>query len=207
MFFSHTSKCRAASRRLKIALCLMSLFLAMPAFANEGGEGGEKKAEGGEGAAAGESDKPWVGLQNQVLTLKTRRLQLLQNMTAIREEKSQRKESSAEIKGKVDEMAKIYKEYKEVTEEYNKLLIVLKYRFPERLAKEDERDYKPIEVESLDKMSEQLDIESRLTKVYQKAQSQYGSETERKPASTLPSEKKEQGGSTIREQNPLLLNQ
>lgn len=210
MFFSRKSKCRAASRRLKIALCLMSFFLAMPAFANEGGEGGEKKAEGGEGhggAAAGESDKPWVGLQNQVLTLKTRRLQLLQNMTAIREEKSQRKESSAEIKGKVDEMAKIYKEYKEVTEEYNKLLIVLKYRFPERLAKEDERDYKPIEVESLDKMSEQLDIESRLTKVYQKAQSQYGSETERKPASAPPSEKKEQGGSTIREQNPLLLNQ
>lgn len=158
--------------------------------------------------AAGGSDKPWVTLQNQVLTLRTRRAQLLQNMAAIKSEKTKNKENSVQVKEKMEELTKLYKEYREVTEEYNKLLVVLKYRFPERLAKDEEREYKPIEIESLEKLEEELNIDSRLTRVYRKAQSQYQTPEQRRPAAeTVPLG---EGGptperSTIREQDPLLI--
>lgn len=170
-----------------------------------------------EASSAAGGDKPWVNLQNQVLVLKTRRMQLMQNMAALKAKTKSHsgkgKDDPRQIKAEVDDLVKTYKEYKEVTEEYNKLLVVLKYRYPERLAKEEEREYKPLEVESLPDLEAQMDIEARLSKVLKKAQSQYNPSTkEREPAAekpNLPGAAKEAGprGNTIREQDPILLSQ
>lgn len=205
MFFNHKWIWQAVIRKCRSPLGVF-MFCSLCGFLAVANEAPAPAKEGG-GAAAAPAEKPWVNLQNQVLSLKTKRLQLLQNMSAIREEKSHHKESPSQLKAKMDELVKAYNEYREVTEEYNKLLVILKYRFPERLAKEDAREYKPIEVESLESMTEQLDIEGRLTKVYQKAQSQYGNPSERNPASAPKTEKAAPKSSTIREQNPILINQ
>lgn len=214
------------SHKLKVGLSLsiFPLIFSVSVYANEGGKPAEAPpAGGGHGDAKGAvtaAEKPWVNLQNQVLVLKTKRMQLMQNMAAIKEASAAHggggrgggthgKQDSKHVKEEIDSLVKLYKEYKEVTEEYNKSLVILKYRFPERLAKEDEREYKPMEVESLEALESQMDIETRLSKVYKKAQSQYSAPKDRVPASekaTSPKAEKIEGN-TIREQNPILLSQ
>lgn len=201
--------------RLSTALSrslILSLILAFSSavFANE--EPAKPKPEAASGPGG---DKAWVTLQNQVLVLSTRRKQLQQNMEALKDQtrhhNGKGKEDPRHIKAEVDQLVKLYKEYKEVTEEYNKLIVVLKYRFPERLAKDEAREYKPVEVESLEEMEAKMDIEGRLNRAYKKAQSQYSPVKERAPSSEKPNLPPSKDASprekTIREQDPLLLSQ
>jgi outer membrane murein-binding lipoprotein Lpp len=166
---------------------------------------GLAEEEGGSKAQAVD-EKPWVQVQNRVLTLRTQRMQLLQKMADLRQEKTQTQETPAQVKAKMDELVSLYKEYREATNDYNKQLVVLKYRYPEQLAKEDARDYKQVEVESLEQLEGQLDIEGHLSKVYNKAQSQYRAPQERAPYSPLFPDKRGPGNdTTIREKDPILL--
>lgn len=201
--------------KLLLSAAVLSLTIFSMANANEPEAHGEKPKAAANSAPGGE--KAWVNIQNQVLVLKTRRMQLMQNMQALKDQTKKHtgkgKDDPRQIKDEVDNLVKFYKEYKEVTEEYNKLLVVLKYRFPERLAKEEEREYKAVEVESLEELEQKLDIDGRLTKVYKKAQSQYRPQSEkREPAAekpNLPPAKDSSGprGNTIREQDPILMSQ
>ncbi len=199
-------------RVLRVAVSFfLPLTLSLALQANEAAAPAKPKAPASTTAGG---DKPWVNIQNQVLVLKTRRMQLKQNMAALKDHGAhpgrKAKPDSKHIKEEVDSLVKLYKEYKEVTEEYNKLLVVLKYRYPERLAKEEAREYKAVEVESLEALEAQLDIEGRLSKVYKKAQTQYSPPKERQPASVeplMPKKENGPGGNTIREQDPILLSQ
>ena len=150
---------------LKVMLVSLCAILAIP-FANAN--------EGAKPAAAVEEPKPWLEVQAMVSGLKTKRQQLMQSFTSTAHSKEHMKPNSAEFKAANAELVKIHKELKTVTEDYNKQLIILKYRFPERLAKQDKRSYETFEVPELKELEAQVDLDSRLTQSLKAARGQFG---------------------------------
>lgn len=81
--------------------------------------------------------------------------------------------NSPEIKVVVDQMVLDYKDMRKLKEEYEKKLIIFKYRFPEKSLKQ-ERKYGTLEVKSLEQMEQELGIDGRLNRNTKKIRSQYG---------------------------------
>lgn len=194
-------------------LCLLCcvLGLSLPASASEHGAE-PPAAEAGNGAPATDlltgGPPPWTEVQTRMLVYKGQRQQLMGEMAKIRAEQRHLKMGTMLMKQKGAELVKLHKEYKELTEEYNKLLAILRYRFPERMAKEVLKVNKPEEVPDLEEFEHQMDLDARLKKTIEKARGQYGSEDapiegNRKPSSVeAPMDESEK---TIREDAPILM--
>lgn len=157
-------------------------------------------------APAATSVAPWAEVQSRMLGYKGQRNQLLATMKKLKEEQAHLPLGSQAMKQKSAEIVKAYKEYKDATEEYNRLLVILKYRYPERLAKEALQVNHAEEVPPLEQLEADLDLDGRLNRGLNKARQQYGSSpsTEgRQPSSVGPTADEEI--KTIREQDPILL--
>lgn len=139
---------------------------AAPAPASHGGGGGSGSAEKSE-------PKPWAEVQARMLVYKGQRQQMISDMKKIVEEKRHLKMGSAAMSEKAKELVTLHKQYKETTEEYNKLLFTLRYRFPERLTKNELKDQHTEEVLPLEQMETQMDLDSRLTQIVERARDQY----------------------------------
>lgn len=165
------------------------------AFASEHGEAPPADAHGGGGGAApAASAPPWSETQSRMLVYKGQRQQLMSEMKKLHEDQQHVKMGTPEMKRMGQEIAKKYKEYREITEEYNKLLTILRYRFPERLAKEALKIHQTEEVPSLEDLEHQMDLDARLTQTLMKAREQYGNpngitpvDAGRVPSSVAPS--------------------
>lgn len=157
-------------------------------------------------APAAGSVAPWAEVQSRMLGYKGQRNQLLATMKKLKEEQAHLPLGSQAMKQKSTEIVKAYKEYKDATEEYNRLLVILKYRYPERLAKEALQVNHAEEVPSLEQLEADLDLDGRLNRGLNKARQQYGSSSSqegRQPSSAGPAADEEI--KTIREQDPILL--
>lgn len=150
-----------------IFICL--LILGRVGLANEGGEAkeGEKSEKKDPAAALPE----WVGLQSRLQGLRAKIAakdhtvrELIKDIQEGDPKKSH--ESAGELK-------KEHRELREMIEDYNRQLSVLKYRFPEKGLKEEER-YKRIDSASLEEMEKQVGMEGRLKAVTSKVRRQYG---------------------------------
>lgn len=162
-----------------VGLIGVSLLIGAPAFAS----GGDAPAAAG---ATEAGPPPWNEVQSRMLVYKGQRQQLMGDMKKLREEQQHLKMGTPAMKAKGEEIVKKYKEYRELTEEYNKLLVILRYRYPERLAKEALKVHKPEEVPSLEELEQQLDLDARLNQTMSRAREQYGTpgaSTEAKSAS------------------------
>lgn len=203
---------------MKAILTFVStLIVSVVAFANaeappaDAHGGGDAKAAP---AAAVAAPPEWTDVQSRMLVYKGQRQQLMAEMKKLREEQQHLKMGTLAMKAKAEEIVKKYKEYREQTEEYNKLLIQLRYRFPERLAKEALKVHKPEEVPSLEDLEHQIDLDSRLTQSMSRARQQYalpaptgvtGPEG-RQPSSVNPATPEKDGADlppTLREELPI----
>lgn len=203
MFFSRKNRSLTLNSS---ALALLALTLSLSAFGQEQVQSAKQKAAAAASTGPLGADKPWVLLQNQMLILRTKRIQLMQKIASLKAESKQQsstKETPAQAKRQMDDLSKTYAEYKQVTEEYNKLVVALKYRYPERLSREDTSKLKAETVESLENLEAQIDIDARLTKAYKKARTQYVPQ-ERAPAAAAQEAQQKKTGDTIRDQEPIL---
>lgn len=151
---------------------------------------------------------PWAETQSRMLNYKGQRQALMGDMRKLREEQMTLKMGSVGMKTKAAELSKKYKEYKEMTEEYNKLLMILRYRFPERLAKETLKTHTPEEVPTLEELEVQLDLDARLNNTLNRARQQYGGAEEtkaRKPSSVDYPGTSEEIAPSLRELPPVKL--
>lgn len=164
-------------QRFLITICLSLIF--SNALANEHAEAPPADAHGAapaeaKGATPGSGAPPWTEVQMRMLVYKGQRQQLMNDMKALREEQNHLKMGTIEMKNKGIEIVKKYKEYRELTEEYNKLLVQLRYRFPERLAKEALKIHRTEEVPDLDELTTQMDLDARLSISLNRARELYG---------------------------------
>lgn len=167
-------------------------------------------ASASESSSAKEDSKsevtPWNETLTQVRALKAQRGQALSNLNKVRDEMRHLKENSPQMKAKGAEYAKLYKEYREVSQEYNQQLAILKYRFPDRLAKEQNRQYQTVEIESETELAQKLDLDSRLSATMQRSRDQYADRSQEKQRSPVPSKTlNPEGPQTIREEEAILL--
>lgn len=149
---------------------------------------------------------PWNETLTQVRALKAKRGQALSNMNKVRDEMRHLKDNTPGMKAKAAEYAKLYNEYREVSQEYNQQLAILKYRFPDRLAKEQNRHYQMVEIESEAELAQKLDLDSRLSNTVHRSREQYADRSQEKQKSAVPSKSAvPDGPTTIREEEAILL--
>ncbi len=149
---------------------------------------------------------PWTETLNQVRALKGKRGQALSNLNKVRLDMRGLKEGSLELKAELANYAKLYKEYREISQEYNQQLSILKYRYPDRLAKDQNRQYQTVEIESESELAEKLDLDQRLTNTVTKSRQQYADRSQEKQKTPVPTVKKPpEGPMTIREEEAILL--
>ncbi|MBX3016887.1 MAG: hypothetical protein KF767_03280 [Bdellovibrionaceae bacterium] len=153
---------------------VMAILVPMSTFASEAPPADAHGAAPAAGTATATEAPPWAEVQSRMLVYKGQRQQLMSEMTKLREEQQHLKMGTAAMKAKGQEIVKKYKEYREHTEEYNKLLVQLRYRYPERLAKEALKVHKTEEVPSLEELEQQMDLDARLTQSLSRARQQYG---------------------------------
>lgn len=174
------------------------IFLGSSAFANEAPPAKEVSAKS--------EQSPWMETLNQVRALKAKRGQVLSNMNKIRLEMKHLKEGSRELKVQAAAYAKEYKEYREISQDYNQQLAILKYRYPDRLAKDQNRQYQTVEIESESELAQKLDLDSRLTNTVNASRQQFADRSQEKQKTAIPSVKKSpEGPLTIREEEAILL--
>lgn len=177
----------------------LNLFLSGVVFANEAAPPAAAKAEKNDSA-------PWQETLAQVRALKAQRGQALSNLNKVRQDMRHLKEGSQELKNQLAEYAKLYKEYREISTDYNQQLSILKYRYPDRLAKDQNRQYQTVEIESESELAQKLDLDSRLTNTVNKSRQQYADRSQEKQKSAVPSTRKNpEGPVTIREEEAILL--
>lgn len=156
--------------------------------------------------SSGNENNPWNETLTQVRALKGSRGQALSNLNKVRSDMKGLKEGSPQMKEKLAEYAKLYKAYRAASQEYNQQLAILKYRFPDRLAKEPNRLYQPVEIEDEAELAQKLDLDQRLTNAVTKSREQYADRSVEKVNAKNPVIKKAaEGPLTIREEEAVLL--
>ncbi len=144
-----------------------------------GGGHEEKKEEGGEhGGGHGEAKTqvaPWVEVENKIQELYSKIKSKEATIIQLLEEKDHMPNGSPMLQHTVKEIVREHKELRGLAEDYEKNLNILKYRFPERNAKQ-ERSYGKIEVKSIDDMEQALGIDGKLTRNMKKMRTQFGVE-------------------------------
>lgn len=156
--------------------------------------------------SSGNENNPWNETLTQVRALKGSRGQALSNLNKVRSDMKGLKEGSPQMKEKLAEYAKLYKAYRAASQEYNQQLAILKYRFPDRLAKEPNRLYQPVEIENEAELAQKLDLDQRLTNAVTKSREQYADRSLEKVNAKSPVIKKAaEGPLTIREEEAVLL--
>lgn len=186
---------------LRRLIALIFLIFAVPnSFAQDAGT---------QAAAAKDSKgdvSPWNETLTQVRALKAKRGQALSNLNKVRQDMRQMKENTPEMKSQLKEYAKLYKEYREISEEYNQQLAILKYRFPDRLAKDQNRQYQTVEIESETELAQKMDLDQRLSNTVHRSRQQYADRSQEKQKTAVPSTVKvPEGPLTIREDEAILL--
>lgn len=174
------------ARDVKSLFLAAILAAALPAAGSGGGgEGGGAKKE--EAKALPE----WVEIQSRLQTLRAKIAAKDRAVRDLIKEKEHAKDPrrSHEI---VTNMTNEHRELREATEEYDRQLNLLRYRFPEKGLKEQQR-YKRVDVKSLDELEKQVGMEARLKQVTGKVQRQYGDPAADGTAASVPAkpEKKE----------------
>lgn len=91
------------------------------------------------------------------------------------EDKNKLKDNSPELKAKVQDIVKEHAELRRLSEDYEKQLNILKYRFPERNTKAKKKHEK-IEIKSVIEMEQAMTVDGKLNRNMRKLRSQYGSE-------------------------------
>jgi hypothetical protein len=218
-----------------VALFLISNSALLPrAFANEHGEekkeehggGGHEEAKGhGESAEHAESGEgggheggshgeakalaPWVEIENKITELDAKIKAKNSNIQHLIEEKNHIDNNSPALQSTVKEIVKEHREMRELVEQYDKNVAMLKYRFPERNAKAG-RTYDRIEVKSVEDMEKAIGVDGKLNRNLRKMRSQFKSEDkstvvqeEHKPAP--PSKKAQSKEPSIEEAHAIIL--
>lgn len=153
-----------------------------PAGGDKGGDGKEAAKEGG--GEVKTSLAPWVEIENKIQELYSKIKSKESAVLHLLEEKDHLADNSPQLKHTVREIVKEHKELRRLVEDYQKNISILKYRFPERNAKQT-RTYDRVEVKTIDEMEKALGIDGKLSRNMKKMRSQY--KPEEKPVAHQPS--------------------
>lgn len=179
---------KSLGHKVFILNILILLFFGSMSLANTE----EKPAEEGHGEAKQEKKAdlpPWTEIQNKISQLEAKMEQKRSNINRLIEEKQHVKPDSLRVKEIINLMISEHKELQSLAKEHEKTITILKFRYPERGAKED-RKYEPTEVKSLEQMEQELGIDGRLTRNMKKLRKQYGEDEESKKKPKIQEQKK-----------------
>jgi|GEM_PF-2073453 len=154
-----------------LVTCLL-IFLSIPVFAAEEKAEGQKEEKGGAEGEKKQGDPEWLELTNSIAMLEGRISQKRENLVHLIEEKRKLPENSPELKDVLAEMLKENRELQKSEEEWNKKIVILRFRYPERGLK-GERHYEKLELKSLEQVERELGIEGRLNRNQDKLRRQY----------------------------------
>lgn len=181
----------------------MTTLTAVSVLAQEKADSGkeESKTEKAEPKEAGNlrsSLAPWVELENKVQELNSKIKSKQNNINTLIEEKNHLANNSSELKNHIKQIVKEHKELQKLVDDYEKNKNILKYRFPERNAK-DNRKYDRIVVQSIEEMEQALGVDGKLNRNLKRMRTHFKTK-----ASASPEEaKKTVSGSTIPAQDPI----
>jgi chromosome segregation ATPase len=144
-----------------ILILMMFLFTSFPAFSSD-------KAS----ALA-----PWVELENKITELNARINSKNRNLQELIQSKNQMPNNSPQLRTVVKDLIREHKELQALVDDYQKKVTMLKYRFPERNAR-DNRTYQRIEVRSLEEMEQALGVDGKLNRNLQRMRGQFRQQAE-----------------------------
>lgn len=141
----------------------------MTLWASGGGGGSESSNEGGE---ASDADMEWSkkenrlrALENQVMTIKKEMQQLINEKNTTKNPKHKQ--------DLLQQIAVLHRDLNEKVRKYKEQHIELKYRYPERFAKDKDRQYTPIREQTLDEIAGEMGLEHNLNQLKAKIDKKY----------------------------------
>ncbi len=114
----------------------------------------------------------WVELENKIQETQSKMRSKQGNINSLIVEKNRLANNTSELKNIIKEIVKEHAELRKLSEEYDKNINLLKYRFPERNAKAD-RTYDRVEVKSIDEMEQSLGVDGKLNRNLKRMRSHY----------------------------------
>ncbi len=161
----------------KYSLVLL-IFLYFSAEASEHGAAPTEGLPPVEKAFSGQQNEKWAEVQNSLLQLKTK---VDAQAIVVTELLKSKKSSDSKISpAEIDTLKKEHEKLKSLTADYNQMLAVFQFRFPEK-GLESGRKYIRLENQTLEQMENAPTFEGRLKKLNRKIKKQYlieGSEDE-----------------------------
>ncbi len=132
-----------------------------------------EKSEGESGKTEEKSSlSPWMPIENKIIELEGKIKSKRENITSLIQHKNSLPPNSPELKGLIKEIVKQHKEFREMTEELEKKLTILKYRYPERNSKR-KQVYQRVEVKSVEDMEEVLGVDGKLNRNMKRMRSHF----------------------------------
>ncbi len=130
---------------------------------------------GGEAHGAQVHVSPLMEVESKVQELSAKIKSKKAFLQIMLEDKNRLKDNSPALKAKIQDIVKEHAELRRLSEEYEKQLSILKYRFPERNTKAKKKHEK-IEIKSVIEMEQAMTVDGKLNRNMRKLRSQYGSE-------------------------------
>ncbi|MFN7453712.1 MAG: hypothetical protein ACK5RO_03530 [Pseudobdellovibrionaceae bacterium] len=130
-----------------------------------------------EPAAPPTTVKPWIEIETRVTELSSKIKTKEDGLKGLILSKQTMPDGSAALNTLVDEIIKEHKALNELKEEYNKALNQLRYRFPERAAKD--QTFQKLDSKSLEETEATVGIDGKLNRNMKKARQQFGRATDR----------------------------
>ncbi len=161
---------------IKIIFALFIIYLGSNLFASEEGS---KEPSSEEKTSEQKKLPEWAELQNQITSLATKIEQKRENIHRLIEEKQNLPSNSPKVNEVIDEMILNHKELESFQDELSKKTIMLKFRYPERGAKEENLKSRSLmEKKTIEEMEEESKINKRLDRNMTHIRLQYGTTTE-----------------------------
>ncbi|MCE3010297.1 MAG: hypothetical protein LW875_06775 [Proteobacteria bacterium] len=159
----------------------------------------EKPAEA---AAPTTTVKPWIEVESRVTELSSKIRTKEDGLKALILSKQSMPDGSAALNSLVDEIIKEHKALNELKDEYNKALNQLRYRFPERAAKD--QTFQKLDSKTLEETEATVGIDGKLNRNMKKARQQFGRTTDHRgqvvelvTTTTIPEKSVDESGSIL----------
>jgi len=122
-------------------------------------------------------EKPWVDLENKLGLLRRKREAQAAALKKLKDEKDLLKNGTDAFKEKHKEFQKTYADWMKTGDDYNKMMNLLKYRYPERVLRKNAGTEESMKAKSIEELELEMGIDGKLNKAIRKVKGQFGDQT------------------------------
>lgn len=163
------------SRVALMAICIS--LVGMPASFGKKNEPPPAEAGASGDGPSLAKEKPWVDLENKLGLLRSKREAQAATLKKLKAEKDLLKIGTDAFKEKHKEFQKTYADWMKTGDDYNKMINLLKYRYPERVLRKNTGNEESMKAKSIEELELEMGIDGKLNKAIRKVKGQFGDQT------------------------------